>query len=93
MAKKITLAFSVLLLIFAFFTRVIGYAEDPTDELILTYDPFFEGRENEGYIILLSDENGMFGKDLFLLIHKLKVMILIFTLFLFYKNRKEFFMR
>lgn len=81
MAKKITLILAVLLLIFAFFTRVIGYADDPTDELILTYNPFFETREEGNYLVLLSDENGMFGQDLFLLIHKLKVMILIFTLF------------
>lgn len=84
--KNIILIFIILLLIIAFFTKILKFTDDPTTQLVLVYNPFFEQGEDSNYIILLSDENKLIGEKLLLFIYKLRLILLVFTLILFLKD-------
>ncbi|WP_444930658.1 hypothetical protein ACJJIF_02445 [Microbulbifer sp. SSSA002] len=65
---------SILLLLIKLFTTVIILADDPTSFLVLRFEPSLESKillssiDTDEYVVLLSDENGFIGQNIYTIV-------------------------
>ncbi len=86
----------IISLIIKFFTAIVVLKDDPTNFLVFQTIPSFKNElflnsinENH-HMIIMSDENGIIGEDIYYFItHYFWWIIVMFTLFTYYLSRKH----